>query len=448
MKKIALLFILLFVIVSEPLSAQQRKPTFIEIDTAMYRAYLNKDWNKIIKMGKLGLNNGIDYYYLRLRMGYAYFMKKQYRMAIPYYQAALRFSSKDATAMEFLYYSYLYGDRFNDAEKLTQRFTPALKEYVEIRGKNALTEISFFPTFGTGASDNLKETVNLMESETTDGSQILPNSFSNYNLNISHKAGSNVVLNHSLNLLSKDEYAIAIVDRTPYLSESQVVKQFSYRIAVDITSTSGFTLSPALTYINYRVPVYYEYGAGLGNNRTVYSYNAHNEIGISLKATKQAGPVSIALSGSYSNLNLSNQITGAASITYYPFGNLNLYTNATGYYHLQSQKSSSINQIIQSYKLGLKLTNNLWIEGFGILGDFSNLIDPFSGITYNSLEIYHSIYGVNVYIPFNKNGVSLFVGYRNYNSTSQFIPVENVFEGYNNITFNYQTFTGGIIWKL
>ncbi|MBE0649792.1 MAG: hypothetical protein IH595_03015 [Bacteroidales bacterium] len=445
MKK-ALTSLLLLVAIATPLAAQH-KPSFIEIDTATYRSYLHKDWDRIITVGKLGLSNDIDYYYLRLRIAYAYYMKKQYRQAIPYYQAALKFSSKDATAMEYLYYCYLYGDRFNDAERLVRKFSPALRKYLHIT-TNPFTGLSLFVTYATGATASEKEAVNLIETETVDGSQVLQNSFSNYNLNLNHKITNSVILHHSLNLLFKDEYSVAIGNGAPYLSESQVVRQFSYMMAIDITPIQGLTITPAGTYVNYRIPIFYDYGAGLGKNRSVYAYNTHNEGGLSLKITKQAGPLSISIVGGYSYMNLSNQITGAGSLTIYPLGNLNLYATATGYYHMQSQNGHSLNQVIQSYKLGFKVMKYLWLEGYTMLGDFSNLQDPFSGITYNSLELYHDFYGANIYIPFSKIGVSLFGGYRNYNSISQFVPVENVFEGYNNISFKYQSFTGGIIWKL
>lgn len=446
MKK-KLIILILLIAASGPLAAQH-KPNFIEIDTTTYRAYLNKNWDRIIEVGKYGLSNYIDYYYLRLRVGYAYYMKKQYREAIPHYQAALKFSSKDATAMEFLYYSYLYGDRYNDAVKLVSRFTPALKEYLHITSHNPITAVSFFTTYGTGATSAEKEAVNQSEAETVDGSQILQNSFSNYNLNLSHKLSSSVILHHTLNLLFKDEYSVAIVGGTSYLSESQVVRQISYRMAFDITPVSGLTITPAGTYVNYRIPIFNDYGAGLGKNRSVYSYDTHNEGGVSLKITKQGGSLSISFAGGYSYLNLSNQITGACSFTFYPLGNVNLYATAAGYYHTQSQNGQKLDQIIQSYKFGFKVMKNLWIEGYTMLGDFSNLQDPFSGITYNSLELYRAFYGANIYIPISKNKFSVFTGYRSYNSTSQFVPVDNVFEGYNNVSFNYQTITGGIIWKL
>jgi tetratricopeptide (TPR) repeat protein len=445
--KRSLILLILLVAIAGPLSAQQ-SPNFIKIDTATYRAYLNKDWNRVIEIGKEGLDNDIDYYYLRLRIGYAYFMKKQYRMAIPYYQAALRFSSKDATAMEYLYYSYLYGDRYNDALKLVNKFSPALKDYLHINSNNPITGISLFATFGNGATSTTKEAVNLSQTETVDGSQILLNSFSNYNLNLSHKLTPGVILHHSLNLLFKDEYSVSVVGGTSYLSESQIVRQISYRMAMDITPTPGLTITPAGTYVNYRIPIFNEYGAGMGKNRSVYTYNIHNEGGVSLKITKQNGFICFSIAGGYSYLNLSNQITGVGSITVYPLGNLNLYANASGYYHTQSQNGKKLDQIIQSYKLGFKIMNNLWVEGYSLLGDFSNLQDPISGITYNSLELYRAIYSANLYVPFSKNRFSVFAGYRNYNSISQFVPVDNVFDGTNNISFNYQTITGGIIWKL
>ncbi len=446
MKK-TLILILLLLASAGPMFGQN-KPSFIEIDTATYRAYLHKDWDRIISVGKQGLAGGIDYYYLRLRIGYAYYMKKQYRSAIPYYRAALKFSHKDATAMEYLYFCYLYGDRYQDAQMLTRKFSPALKEYLGLTHHNPVTDISFFGTYGTGATAAEKQTLNQAETQTAEGSQILPNSFSNYNLNLSHNLGPGVTFHHALNLLYKDEYSMAIVGGTPYLSESQVIRQLTYRLAVDLTPVPGLTLTPAATYVNYRIPVYYQYGAGMGRSRSVYRYDTHQEGGASLTITKQAGSFSISLAGGYSYLNLSHQITGAGAVTFYPLGNLKLYVNATGYYHRQSQNGDILNQFFQSYKLGVKITKHLWIEGYSLWGDFSNFQDPFSGITYNSLELYHGIYSVSIYVPFKQDKISVFAGYRHYNSVSSFVPVDHVFETYNSISFNYQTITGGIIWKL
>jgi hypothetical protein len=446
MKKTLIIFLLLMAVAGS--SAAQHKPSFVEIDTATYRAYLHKNWGRIIEVGKQGLANNIDYYYLRIRIGYAYYMKKQYRQAIPYYRAALKFSSKDAIAMEYLYRSYLYGGRYQDAQKLVRRFSPPLKEYLGLTGRNPISEISFFGTYGTGATAAQKQTLNLAEAQPADGSQILPNSFTNYNLNLSHEVVPGIIFHHALNLLRKDEYSMAVLGGTPYLSESQVVRQFTYRLAVDITPTPGLTLTPAVTYVNYRIPIFNEYGAGMGRGRAVYRYDTHQEGGASLKITKQAGPLSISIAGGYTYLNLSDQITGAGALTFYPLGNLNLYVNATGYYHRQSQNGQTLNQVIQSYKLGFKVMKNLWIEGYTLVGDFSNFQDPYSGITYNSQELYHAIYSASIYVPFGDNKVSVFAGYRNYNSVSSFVPVDHIFEGNNHISFNYQTFTGGIIWKL
>lgn len=446
MKKLLIIFLFLTV-VSGPLAAQQ-KITFRKVDTATYSAYLHQDWNRIIRVGKQGLASHIDYFYLRMRIGYAYFKKKQYRQAIQYYQKALQFNNRDATALEYLYYSYLYGDRYNDAQKLTQKFTPVLKDYLDITGNNPINEISLFVTLGTGATAGEKNAVIKSETIGMDGSQVLTNSFSNYNLNLSHMIGHGVILHHTLNLRYKNEYAMAIVNGTPYLSESQIIRQFSYRLAVDITPVPGLTITPAATYVNYRIPIFYDYGVGMGKNRSVYTYNTRHEGAASLKITKQTGLFSFSVAGVYSYLNLSNQLTGAASLTFYPLGNLNLYASVCGYYHMQSKKGQHLNQLIQSYTLGFKVMKNLWIEGSTLQGDFSNLQDPFSGITYNSLEIYRAIYGAKIYIPLNKNGISIFAGYRHYQSNGPFVPANNVFEHHNDIIFNYRTFTGGIIWKL
>ena len=52
----------------------------------------------------------------------------------------------------------------------------------------------------------------------------------------------------------------------------------------------------------------------------------------------------------------------------------------------------------------------LWFEVFSIFGEFTNFYDPFTEITYNSLEQYNLISGVNLIVPLYKSGISFFSG--------------------------------------
>ena len=281
-----------------------------------------------------------------------------------------------------------------------------------------------------------------------DGSQVVPNSFYNFNFGLSHKVGNSILVNHQANLLYKDEYALAVVNSNSYLSESQVVRQIAYSLLVDVTSKNGLILSPFLAYVNYRIPIYYDYGMGSNRNRDVFRYDNHSEIALGFKASKHIKMVELTLAAYFSNFNLSKQKTLAASWSLLPFSNLNLYYSLSAYLHIQNQNASSIQQLVQSHKIGFKVIPNLWLEGYIIAGGFTNLYDPFTNFTYNSLEQYNSIAGANIMVPLFNFKLTIFAGYRHYESESMFVSINNVFEKYNTKEFSYQSFTGGLLWKL
>ena len=65
-------------------------------------------------------------------MAYAHFSRQNYRTAIKYYKNALKFNEKDPIANEYLYFSYLYSGRYNDALLRIESFTPAQKRALNI----------------------------------------------------------------------------------------------------------------------------------------------------------------------------------------------------------------------------------------------------------------------------------------------------------------------------
>jgi hypothetical protein len=445
---VRILFLILFAAISISPAIGQKSQSFIEVDTATYHAYLDSNWDEIIKLGNQAIDNDIDYYYLRLRLAYAYFMKNKYLMAIPHYKKVLEFSNIDATALEYLFYCYSYTSRENDAEKLVSQFTPSLKSFLKKDNSKFISELSLVSTLGSGADDSLKEEINQTAPSAIEGSQTLLNSYMNFNFSISHRIARSFILHHSVNLLYKDEYVYAVVNAVPYISESQIIRQINYHFAADITPVSGLTLSPVLSYINYRIPIFYTYGVGTGKDREVYRYDTHQEIAFGMKASQHAGIFKISVAGSHSNLNLCEQNTAAISLTALPLGNLNLYITANAYMHFQKQNDSGMQQFFQSVLLGFRPFKHLWIEGYTTIGSFSNLYDPFSELTYNSIEIYTNISNLNIIVPLYKSGISLFAGYRYYKSESMFVQVEDVFETLNHKSFNYQSYTIGIKWKI
>ena len=71
-----LLIILILLITSTAKS--QQSVDFRQVDSSMYAHTLAGNWDEVIRIGKTSLQNEIDYFYLRLRMGIAYFNINNY----------------------------------------------------------------------------------------------------------------------------------------------------------------------------------------------------------------------------------------------------------------------------------------------------------------------------------------------------------------------------------
>ena len=62
------------------------------VEQKSYQLYLDKNWTELIKFGNKALDKGFDYYYLRLRIGIAYYEKKNYSIALGHFKNVLKFN--------------------------------------------------------------------------------------------------------------------------------------------------------------------------------------------------------------------------------------------------------------------------------------------------------------------------------------------------------------------
>ncbi len=85
---------------------------------------------------------GVDYNYLWMRLGLAWYARQNYRQAIAHFEKAIKFNELDQTAMEYLYYAYLYRDRQVDIRRLMSKLNKRTREKLGIRESAILDEIN------------------------------------------------------------------------------------------------------------------------------------------------------------------------------------------------------------------------------------------------------------------------------------------------------------------
>ena len=100
----------------------QEPVDFNTMNRETYRLYLSQDWDSVIILGKQALKQEMDFYYLRIRMGIAYYSKKNYRTAARHLSVALEQNQDDPVALEYLYLSRLYAGQFEQAGWTREEF--------------------------------------------------------------------------------------------------------------------------------------------------------------------------------------------------------------------------------------------------------------------------------------------------------------------------------------
>ncbi len=80
-------------------------------DRITYQLYQDGAWSELAREGKEGLRHDLDYYYLRMRLGIAFYALEKYQGAVPHFRKALRFDPSSTAAREYLVNSLIMSGR-------------------------------------------------------------------------------------------------------------------------------------------------------------------------------------------------------------------------------------------------------------------------------------------------------------------------------------------------
>jgi len=79
------------------------------------------EWQQLIDFGSESINNGEDFSLLRLRLGYASFVRQNYGAALNHYDKILQVDKKNQIAIYYSYLCNLYLNRIEDASYLASK---------------------------------------------------------------------------------------------------------------------------------------------------------------------------------------------------------------------------------------------------------------------------------------------------------------------------------------
>jgi hypothetical protein len=111
MRTLLVLYCLMIFSISE-ISAQN---DFRTLDKKTYDLYKKGDYKNLKRTADTMLAGGMDYYYLRMRLGIMAFENHSYAVAVENFTKALKFNSLDTVSGTYIYYSFLLSGRMHDA---------------------------------------------------------------------------------------------------------------------------------------------------------------------------------------------------------------------------------------------------------------------------------------------------------------------------------------------
>lgn len=485
-----LLFILIICLPGFLLAKE--KIDFKTIDSISYQQFQNKEWKALIRTCKLGLDNGIDYYYLRMRKGIAEFEEENYINASTDFQKALEFNHYDKTAKSYYYFSLLNSGKRTEAYRYSKTFSDNQKAELKIQIK-PVENLYFFGGYSFSNNDKKNGSINMLANGAVYGEQLLMGN------QIYLHLGATFNLSHSFSLYSSVSYLnINKTNRFQYkLERFYIANQIprpgggyynEFAVRDEITEQVFDThINQAEVYLNGKIQMDQGWSLNLFTNllfisttqfqarptsnirrdtlsynkpQNTYEYVNHEVLDYTINSNdtsfmdwlvgfniqKDFKYIGIGLSAAASKFYDNNLYQSLLSATYYPLGNLKFYgtSGITYVYEPEAVYTSDVSRFIFSQQLGVQLSKHLWLEGEYLYGNLKNTSVKQGLIVYNLPDKINYIAGVKLYIFVNEH-MTFNLIYHLSDKTAYYTSFVNDFEIY---TTKYQTHNiiGGIKW--
>jgi tetratricopeptide (TPR) repeat protein len=444
MKKVITIIILLSVL---SIGAKSQTPISIfSIDAETYALWAKKDWKELISVGKAALKNDIDFYYLRVRMGIAYYERKNYHMAIHHFEKAIELNPQESYLSEYLYYSYLFSGREHDARLIALTFPIPLAQKIGTLKENFIDQLNIHYGINRIQEYSSIENFSINVDPLLDGSQEITKKLNIISIGLKHNFSPKFSLHHTYTNIQKTAFLFKRENGSSKYDQLYKTQINQYYISASTWLGKGSTLLLGAHIINVRSPVevkFFRQGIQYTYTETA---NENSYLGF-LSYYKNLKYITLGASIYGSNLNYANQFQGDLSITLNPLGNLNLYSTSI----LSYQKEVFLNKkqndaIVLNQLIGFKVFKGLWLEGFVAYGNTKNFIANNGLTVFNSTETIKERFGARGIVVLSSK-VNLQITYTYSKLESSFISENDKSITYNPITFNNQTILGGLIWN-
>jgi len=439
-KRIGLLgLFILFLFVAKA----QEKLNFAEVDKQSYQLFLEEKWPELIKFSTEARNQGIDFFYLQVRTGIAWYNQGKYRNSVPWFLKAYANDKSFEWLQEYVYYSLVFSGRYLEANKYAPFFSDAMKKKIGFR-EIGVTRVayeagySFNPDFENLKTRTFSTDVNLGEDY---GEAYLLKNYSFHSLDLSHRVAPNFTLNHNLTYIGVNRETV--VDWPGQTSSPISINQFQYFINPVWVIGKKLNISPSMNLIFGSGDVY----AGRLNSNSSKSYRLtktnYSDAIFSTSIWSDFGIFTPGLEINAGNVNDSRFVQMSSWVTFYPFSNAKLYFTPKVFF-----KSGTDSFGWNAFGIsGGAMLGKVHLNGQYLFGDMENFVESAGYVVSNFPGKSDSKMMGSIYFPIGKK-YQFVLRYINQNITEKYQVYTDGVKS-NALEYNYlkQTITAGISWN-
>ncbi len=421
----------------------QEKMNYAESDLQSFALFQDKNWKGLIEYSTEVRKHGIDYFYLQVRTGIAWYHLEKYRTASEWFLKAWQMDNSMEWLQEYVYFSLTYSGREMEALKYAQYFSDAIKAKIgykesAISGIAYETGYSFNPDFDELKSYDFSTEINLGSDY---GELYLLKDYSFHSFDLVHRVKPNLSLMHNLTYVGVNREAI--VDWDGQSNSDIRINQFNYYISPTWIVGKKLNISPSLSLILGSGDVY---AGGLTNNLSKafsISKSVYSGAVMSTAVWSDFGNFSPGIEVNAAKINESKFVQFSSWVTYYPLGNINLHITPRVYF---KSENATFGWNAFGISGGAKL-GSVHLTGQYIFGDMENfvesngyLVSNFTGITNNKMM-------GSIYFPLGKR-YQFVCRFINQQMSERYQVYTSGIKSYS-MEYNYSkyTLTGGISWR-
>lgn len=345
------------------------------------------NWGRMISIGESSLRKGYDSFFLRARLGIAYYESGQYIKAIPQLEKALETGIDNPSVLTNLYFCYFYTGREADRDfvfsKLPKSSKKRLQPLNNIIANNIFADFGF--SFSSDKEENTAGAINTGAGDLYNEQTINGNAFT-------VGVGINQLLFQSLSI--DYYYSYLKLDKTKTIqtageqfsnSYSEYQNRFYNRYNIRISD--GLVFSPSGHFIGTDyTTIYGQTDSAISGSQTVSVYEQQKideSFVLSADITKYMTTYRASINGSFSYLNNIHQWQLGASFKIFPMKKASFYTVSDIF--IQNQKD--VANLIFNQRLGGFSGKKFFYELFFTIGNINNFNEKNGAVVYNNPDL-------------------------------------------------------------